>query len=196
MKVKKRQQRVMLILDSRQIHYDVIDIADPSREEEKAHMQQHAKPRSQKHPLPPQIFNESEYCGDYEDFDEANEVDQLDNFLKLSEAEVAEAASKIKEFHPIQNGLTDGISSKESSIEKETRKWDEAEEIEDVSHGSPLRETSPPSEEIPIEGREEDEERGAEKVEEEEEQVEEKEETRENEENITKDEDEEEEEEE
>ncbi|KAL1380247.1 hypothetical protein pipiens_014351 [Culex pipiens pipiens] len=36
-----------------------------------------------RHPLPPQLFNDSEYCGDYDDFDLANEIDNLEVFLKL-----------------------------------------------------------------------------------------------------------------
>ncbi|CAK1553490.1 unnamed protein product [Leptosia nina] len=88
--VKKRQQRVLMILDSKTIKYEVIDITEPGREEDKDFMQNNAKcnggtvsdpnPRS---PLPPQVFNDEEYCGDYDQFDLANEVDTLEQFLKL-----------------------------------------------------------------------------------------------------------------
>lgn len=68
--VKKRQQRVLMILDSKNIKYDVIDITEPGKESDKEFMQNNSKanggtvsdpnPRS---PLPPQIFNDEEYCG-------------------------------------------------------------------------------------------------------------------------------------
>ncbi|KAK5646010.1 hypothetical protein RI129_004474 [Pyrocoelia pectoralis] len=90
MKVKKRQQRVLMILDSKNIKYDVVDIAEPGNEDAKEFMQSNAKsfgatigdanPRS---PLPPQIFNDEDYCGDYDQFDTANEIDEIEKFLKL-----------------------------------------------------------------------------------------------------------------
>lgn len=59
-----------MILDSKHVKYDVIDIAEPGREADKDFMQNNAKsnggtvsdpnPRSA---LPPQIFNDDEYCG-------------------------------------------------------------------------------------------------------------------------------------
>lgn len=68
--VKKRQQRVLMILDSKNIKYDVIDITEPGKEADKDFMQNNSKsnggtvsdpnPRS---PLPPQLFNDEEYCG-------------------------------------------------------------------------------------------------------------------------------------
>ncbi|XP_041976527.1 SH3 domain-binding glutamic acid-rich protein homolog [Aricia agestis] len=88
--VKKRQQRVLMILDSKNIKYEIIDITEPGRESDKDFMQNNSKsngatvsdsnPRS---PLPPQVFNEEEYCGDYDQFDLANELDTLEQFLKL-----------------------------------------------------------------------------------------------------------------
>lgn len=59
-----------MILDSKHINYDVIDITEPGREADKDFMQNNAKsnggtvsdpnPRS---PLPPQVFNDDDYCG-------------------------------------------------------------------------------------------------------------------------------------
>ncbi|XP_058466830.1 RNA polymerase-associated protein LEO1 [Malaya genurostris] len=88
--VKKRQQRVTMILDSKHITYNVIDITEPGQEAEKDFMQKNSEhsgatisDQTPRHPLPPQLFNETEYCGDYDDFDLANEVDNLEVFLKL-----------------------------------------------------------------------------------------------------------------
>ncbi|XP_052845422.1 SH3 domain-binding glutamic acid-rich protein homolog isoform X6 [Drosophila gunungcola] len=92
--VKKRQQRVLMILDSKNIKYDTVDITEPGKESEKELMQNKStssggtvsdpEPR---HPLPPQLFNDEEYCGDYDAFDMANEIDTLEVFLKLATAD-------------------------------------------------------------------------------------------------------------
>lgn len=89
--VKKRQQRVTMIMDSKHIEYTVIDITEPGQEAEKDFMQTNAQHKgctisdpNPRHALPPQLFNDTEYCGDYDDFDMANEVDNLEVFLKLA----------------------------------------------------------------------------------------------------------------
>merc|ERR1719378_1234486 len=41
------------------------------------------KKEGQRNVLPPQIFNGEKYCGDYDDFDVANEDDELEEFLGL-----------------------------------------------------------------------------------------------------------------
>jgi len=63
--VKKKQQRVQMILDSKSISYEAIDITEPGREKDKEMMQLKAKTKEVlgKHPLPPQIFNDEDYCG-------------------------------------------------------------------------------------------------------------------------------------
>ncbi|CAG2057510.1 unnamed protein product, partial [Timema podura] len=61
--VKKHQQRVMMILDSKNIEYTTVDITEPGKENEKEFMQQNSKTNDSKHPLPPQLFNEELYCG-------------------------------------------------------------------------------------------------------------------------------------
>uniref|UniRef100_A0A0V0G5C5 Uncharacterized protein n=1 Tax=Triatoma dimidiata TaxID=72491 RepID=A0A0V0G5C5_TRIDM len=81
--VKKRQQRIMMILESKNIKHISIDITEPGNEADKQFMQDNAKATDSKHPLPPQIFNEQEYCGDYLGFDLSNENDELEAFLKL-----------------------------------------------------------------------------------------------------------------
>jgi len=89
--VKKRQQRVLMILDSRNVKYEVIDIAEPGNEEKKDFMQNNSTSSgatisdpTPRHPLPPQIFNDDVYCGDYDQFDMSNEVDEMEKFLKLA----------------------------------------------------------------------------------------------------------------
>ncbi|KAL0106669.1 hypothetical protein PUN28_015312 [Cardiocondyla obscurior] len=117
--VKKRQQRVMMILDSKNVEYEIIDITEPGKELEKEFMQANSNARNNKYPLPPQIFNEDDYCGDYEDFDLSNEMDELEKFLKVTSAvSTAEITldSKSQSDEIQENGNT---SSREPSADKE-----------------------------------------------------------------------------
>ncbi|XP_063702535.1 SH3 domain-binding glutamic acid-rich protein homolog [Culicoides brevitarsis] len=99
--VKKRQQRVTMILDSKHIEYTVIDITEPTMEKEKDFMQANStemgvtvSDTNPRHPLPPQIFNGEQYCGDYNSFELANENDELEAFLKLEPAKNGVASSQ------------------------------------------------------------------------------------------------------
>uniref|UniRef100_A0AAG5DHQ1 SH3 domain-binding glutamic acid-rich protein n=1 Tax=Anopheles atroparvus TaxID=41427 RepID=A0AAG5DHQ1_ANOAO len=112
--VKKRQQRVTMIMDSKHIEYTVIDITEPGQEGEKDFMQVNAQHKgctisdpNPRHALPPQLFNDTEYCGDYDDFDMANEVDNLEVFLKLAAPAVPEVEHK--------NGGTTGEEATEAT---------------------------------------------------------------------------------
>lgn len=109
--VKKRQQRVLMILDSKNVAYETIDITEPGKEMEKEFMQSNGIARDSKYPLPPQMFNEEEYCGDYEDFDLANEMDELEEFLKVAPPAGAAQNKNIQE-----NGNT---TSREPSTDKD-----------------------------------------------------------------------------
>uniref|UniRef100_A0A3B3DMT4 SH3 domain-binding glutamic acid-rich-like protein n=2 Tax=Oryzias melastigma TaxID=30732 RepID=A0A3B3DMT4_ORYME len=78
LEVKKRQERIMSVLSSKKIKYRAVDITQ--NPEDKDLMRKIANnPKA----LPPQIANESTYCGDYEAFENAIEVEQLEEFLKL-----------------------------------------------------------------------------------------------------------------
>ena len=62
--VKKNQTRALMILESKNIPYVAIDITDPGQEEAKDYMLAQASPKpGGKVPVPPQIFNEADYCG-------------------------------------------------------------------------------------------------------------------------------------
>ena len=59
-----------MILDSRGFKYEIVDIAEPEHEADKEFMQNNSKSvgatisdPNPRHPLPPQIFNDTEYCG-------------------------------------------------------------------------------------------------------------------------------------
>ncbi|XP_063532646.1 SH3 domain-binding glutamic acid-rich protein [Cydia strobilella] len=155
--VKKRQQRVMMIMDSKNIKYDIIDITEPGREADKDFMQNNStsnggtvsdpNPRS---PLPPQIFNDKEYCGDYDQFDLANEVDTLEVFLKVElppeEPPAAEEKVVNGDAQKTENG--DSKASKENSQERDTKSA-EKEGTPAPKEGSQEKETPPPKDGTP-----------------------------------------------
>ena len=58
------QHRIMMILDSLHIEFEVVDIAGAAMEEAKEFMRTNGKKKdNQRHVLPPQIFNGDKYCG-------------------------------------------------------------------------------------------------------------------------------------
>lgn len=122
--VKKRQQRVTMILDSKHIPYTIIDITEPGQEAEKDFMQKNAEhngatisDQNPRHPLPPQMFNDAEYCGDYDDFDLANEVDNLEVFLKMEAPKPAtESTSEVSEEGQQKNGTGDADQDQQSQV--------------------------------------------------------------------------------
>merc|ERR1719245_2066202 len=63
---------------------DLVDISAPGMDDQRDLMRASAKKKEgQRHALPPQIFNGEKYCGDYDDFDVANEDDELEEFLGI-----------------------------------------------------------------------------------------------------------------
>ncbi|XP_002739644.1 SH3 domain-binding glutamic acid-rich-like protein 2 [Saccoglossus kowalevskii] len=80
--IKKQQQAVFMVLEGKHIEFDRIDISVD--EEQKTFMWQNSRQPDTGKPLPPQLFSDTEYLGDYEAFDEAVEDDTLAEFLKGS----------------------------------------------------------------------------------------------------------------
>lgn len=79
-----------MILDSKSIKYEIVDITEPGKEPVKEMMQEKSISKggtvgdpTPRHALPPQLFFDDDYCGDYDQFDLANEIDTLEDFLKL-----------------------------------------------------------------------------------------------------------------
>lgn len=79
-----------MILDSKSIKYEIVDITEPGKEPVKEMMQEKSISKggtvsdpTPRHALPPQLFYDDDYCGDYDQFDLANEIDTLEDFLKL-----------------------------------------------------------------------------------------------------------------
>merc|ERR1712050_750418 len=81
--ITNRQHRILMILKSLGIAMKQVDISAPGMDEQRDFMRAGAKKKGQRHALPPQIFNGEKYCGDYDDFDVANEDDELEEFLGI-----------------------------------------------------------------------------------------------------------------
>jgi glutaredoxin len=82
--INNAQHRILMILKSLGMELEVVDISAPGTEKERDYMREHGKKKEGfRNVLPPQIFNGEKYCGDYEDFDIANEDDVLEEFLGI-----------------------------------------------------------------------------------------------------------------
>uniref|UniRef100_A0A3P8UR51 SH3 domain-binding glutamic acid-rich protein n=1 Tax=Cynoglossus semilaevis TaxID=244447 RepID=A0A3P8UR51_CYNSE len=83
--IKKKQQDVVGFLEALKVDYTQLDIA--CNEDNRMWMRQNV-PEEKKPangiPLPPQIFNEESYCGDYDTFFEAKEDNTVYAFLGLA----------------------------------------------------------------------------------------------------------------
>ncbi|XP_072531549.1 SH3 domain-binding glutamic acid-rich-like protein 3 [Salminus brasiliensis] len=77
--VKSQQAEVMRILESKNIQFELIDISvgGALRDEMRT---KSSNPTA----VPPQIFNDDQYCGNYEMFSEAVEEDTVEQFLKIA----------------------------------------------------------------------------------------------------------------
>lgn len=83
-KLRKQQQQVVDTLECQHIPFECIDISDPCKDEDRKFMRANSKGRKEgATPLPPQIFNNDSYCGDFDKFSNSLENDQLYEFLEL-----------------------------------------------------------------------------------------------------------------
>merc|ERR1719192_1992556 len=82
--------------------------------------------------LPPQVFNGEDYCGDYEQFFDAREMDLIYSFFKLNPPE---GSSEYLAANP----------PKEEEIEEV-----EEEEEEVIDHEAELKDVQPANEDTPM----------------------------------------------
>ncbi|XP_028320112.1 SH3 domain-binding glutamic acid-rich protein isoform X3 [Gouania willdenowi] len=112
--IKKKQQDVVGFLEALKVEYTQLDIA--CNEENRMWMRQNV-PEEKKPangiPLPPQIFNEEGYCGDYETFFDAKEENSVYNFLGLAPPPGSKEAVKAES---VEDG-TDPDESLNDSLE-------------------------------------------------------------------------------
>ncbi|XP_048015733.1 SH3 domain-binding glutamic acid-rich protein isoform X8 [Chanodichthys erythropterus] len=135
--IKKKQQDVVGFLEALKIDYAQLDIA--SNEDNRQWMRENVpgeKKPTNGIPLPPQIFNEEMYCGDYDTFFEAKEDNTVYEFLgltpppgskrKAAEEEEQEEGEedKVEDNHLVSEAEDDLVSEEE----EELRELEEEEE--------------------------------------------------------------------
>ncbi|XP_077335990.1 SH3 domain-binding glutamic acid-rich protein isoform X2 [Lithobates pipiens] len=83
--IKKKQQEVVGFLEANRIDFEQRDIAcnDDNRKWMRDNVPGEKKPENGI-PLPPQIFNEEQYCGDFESFFDAKEGNEIYVFFGLA----------------------------------------------------------------------------------------------------------------
>ncbi|XP_055023013.1 SH3 domain-binding glutamic acid-rich protein isoform X5 [Boleophthalmus pectinirostris] len=134
--IKKKQQDVVGFLEALHVDYTPLDIA--CNEQNRMWMRQNV-PEEKKPtngiPLPPQIFNDDSYCGDYETFFDAKEDNTVYAFLGLApppgskEVPVEERNGKA---HGEEEQAEDGEAGEEEEEEGEKEaEGDEEEESEE-----------------------------------------------------------------
>ncbi|XP_028253236.1 SH3 domain-binding glutamic acid-rich-like protein 3 [Parambassis ranga] len=78
LELKKRQEKIFSILTSKKIPFKAVDISQDPKDKDLMRGKA-GSPTA----LPPQICNGDVYCGDYTQFENAIEEEQLNKFLKL-----------------------------------------------------------------------------------------------------------------
>jgi len=87
--MQKKQDHILWILESKQIDHLQVDIGDPLFEKEREFMRENKdiiinnSNVKCKTALPPQIFNDEDYIGDYNSFFQAVECENLYEYLKI-----------------------------------------------------------------------------------------------------------------
>ncbi|KAM4796465.1 adapter SH3BGRL-like isoform 1-T1 [Rhinophrynus dorsalis] len=154
--IKKKQQEVIGFLTANRIDFEEKDIAcnDDNRQWMRDNVPGEKKPQNGI-PLPPQIFNEEQYCGDFESFFDAKEGNEIHVFLGLApppstkgmeissdlqNGEVPEEESHINESSPDleikdtpnenqEDAVTNSAEEKQGEEEEEAK--EEAQEVEE-----------------------------------------------------------------
>ncbi|XP_076374016.1 uncharacterized protein LOC143258645 isoform X2 [Tachypleus tridentatus] len=136
--VKKHQQRVFMILDSLKLNYETIDITEPGKEDQRTYMRENCKKGAGGGVLPPQFFNDEDYLGDYDDFELANEDDELMKFLKLEDQvpkeDITSSETKFQATEPENTDeliFQNGTGSREASESKEVSESSKTEVTEE-----------------------------------------------------------------
>ncbi|XP_038141735.1 SH3 domain-binding glutamic acid-rich protein isoform X8 [Cyprinodon tularosa] len=136
--IKKKQQDVVAFLEALKVDYTELDIAcnEQNRMWMRENVPEEKKP-SNGIPLPPQIFNEESYCGDYDTFFDAKEENSVYSFLGLppppgsKEAQQEEEEEQEEEdLHSEEEEELQELEDQEEQIseEEEEAELEEAEE--------------------------------------------------------------------
>nr|XP_023669515.1 SH3 domain-binding glutamic acid-rich-like protein isoform X5 [Paramormyrops kingsleyae] len=124
--IKKKQQDVVGFLEALKIEYMQLDIA--SNEENRQWMRENVpgeKKPTNGIPLPPQIFNGEDYCGDYDTFFDAKEENQVFEFLGLPAPPGSKPTTRKKPEQPTE--VAEGPAGDEEAVLEDTKAASEGE---------------------------------------------------------------------
>ncbi|XP_023669524.2 SH3 domain-binding glutamic acid-rich protein isoform X18 [Paramormyrops kingsleyae] len=124
--IKKKQQDVVGFLEALKIEYMQLDIA--SNEENRQWMRENVpgeKKPTNGIPLPPQIFNGEDYCGDYDTFFDAKEENQVFEFLGLPAPPGSKPTTRKKPEQPTE--VVEGPAGDEEAVLEDTKAASEGE---------------------------------------------------------------------
>nr|XP_048278952.1 SH3 domain-binding glutamic acid-rich protein isoform X2 [Myodes glareolus] len=130
--IRKKQQEVVGFLEANKIDFKELDIAgdEDNRKWMRENVPGEKKPQNGI-PLPPQIFNEEQYCGDFDSFFSAKEENIIYSFLGLAPPPGSKV-TKPEEASSLPNGdvageaegPAEGTEKAEESGENEAQKED------------------------------------------------------------------------
>ncbi|XP_074497727.1 SH3 domain-binding glutamic acid-rich protein isoform X7 [Sebastes fasciatus] len=155
--IKKKQQDVVGFLEALKVDYTQLDIAcnEDNRMWMRKNVPEEKKPANGI-PLPPQIFNEEGYCGDYETFFDAKEDNMVYAFLGLPPPPGSKEAGKDDKAHIVENGTHAEETNAEGNVDDSIEV--PVEERNGNAHGEEEEEEQAADEEEEGEGGEEEEE--------------------------------------
>ncbi|KAM7132068.1 SH3 domain-binding glutamic acid-rich protein-like [Molossus nigricans] len=132
--IRKKQQEVVGFLEANKIDFKELDIAgdEDNRKWMRENVPGEKKPQNGI-PLPPQIFNEEQYCGDFDSFFSAKEENIIYSFLGLAPPPGSKVSKTTEEESSLPNGdvvgeaqsTTEGAEKAEESGENEAQEGEE-----------------------------------------------------------------------
>ncbi|XP_076975170.1 SH3 domain-binding glutamic acid-rich protein isoform X1 [Tamandua tetradactyla] len=107
--IRKKQQEVVGFLEANKIDFKELDIAgdEDNRKWMRENVPGEKKPQNGI-PLPPQIFNEEQYCGDFDSFFSAKEENIIYSFLGLAPPPDSKVTKSPEEASSLPNGDVEG----------------------------------------------------------------------------------------
>ncbi|XP_062982683.1 SH3 domain-binding glutamic acid-rich protein isoform X1 [Elgaria multicarinata webbii] len=150
--IKKKQQEVVGFLEANKIDFKELDIAgdEDNRKWMRENVPGEKKPQNGI-PLPPQIFNEEQYCGDFDSFFSAKEENIIYSFLGLAPPPGSMEERITEEIPTVPNGEVSGEEPKNTE-ETETSEVTEENEVPTEDNA----EADAESAEVPTEEQQED----------------------------------------
>ncbi|XP_048722651.1 SH3 domain-binding glutamic acid-rich protein isoform X4 [Caretta caretta] len=130
--IKKKQQEVVGFLEANKIDFKQMDIAgdEDNRKWMRENVPGEKKPQNGI-PLPPQIFNEEQYCGDFESFFCAKEENIIYSFLGLAPPPGSKETEKSEVTEENEAHTEDNVDAVANSIELPSEEQQEEEEEEE-----------------------------------------------------------------